>query len=612
MEAPGRARRYNGLVAAVVVLAGGVLVYRRAQPPPPSLPAEPARPTSPAPVSTAPKPAPPKAPAKSEGLAFDLVEASRETGVVFTHEKFVPGPLVTNVEPWLASAGVGVAVADVDGDDRPDIYVTTNRQGAANALFLNKGDGTFREAAAAAGLADVNGRLGSMRPLFFDIDNDGDKDLVLTTHYCVQVFKNDGKGVFAHVPGDAGIDHCGITFASNAVDLDADGDLDFIAAGYYPPFDLHELKSSVVMQNSFTDADNGGETRVYRNDGAGNFSRWPGNLGIAGRVWTLAVAGYDFQDDGNPDLYFATDFNADRLLLNRGQGRFEDASDAVTVKYSRNGMNADVAEVTDGRPAVFVTHIFEPPHKLGPNTLWTWIGGERRFEDRGKASGAGACGWAWGGRFVDLDLDGWQDLVVTNGYISANPDKSYWYSLSVLAGSTRDVMADAKNWPPMGDYSMSGYQRKCVFRNEKGTFRQVVHETGMKDDLSDGRAVAVIDARGDGAQDLVMANQGQPLRYYRNVAKRKSAWIGFKLVGTRSNRDAWGARVRLRAGGRVLTRQLAPANSFMSQADDRLVFGLGATAGEPEVEVRWPSGTVQKLGKMAPGKYHRLVEPATP
>lgn len=596
-----------GLTVAAVVLGAGLLKNRRAPaPPPPPAPA----PSAPAvPEPPPPRPVPPPAGPAEPALPFDLVEASRQAGLVFTHRPFRAHPSLENIHGWLAAIGVGVAVADVDGDGRPDVYVTNTAWRSQNALFLNQGGGRFREAGAEWGLADVNQRWPSGRPLFVDVDNDGDRDLVLATTFCPQLFINEGKR-FAPREGAGGLDYCGLTLASNALDYDGDGDLDVVLAGYFPEVDFSSPTTTMFMQNSLTEADNGGLTVVYENDGTGRFKRADGPGMPGGRHWTNAVGVWDFDDDGRPDLFFATDYNKDRVYLNRGGGRFEDASESVAHKYSRSGMNADVAELfAPGRPAVYVTHIYEPPYRIGPNALWTWTGDARRFTDVGRESGAGTCGWSWAGKFVDLDSDGREDLVVTNGFISGDPLKNYWYKMSLMASAAGLVLADSRNWLPFEDYSMSGFQRKCVYLNDGARLVPVTARTGMKDDVSDGRAVAVIDPDGDGSQDLVMGNQSQPLRYYRNEARHKNRWVGFSLVGTRSNRDAWGARVRVRAGTKTLTRRLWPANAFMSQSDARPFFGLGDWAGTVDAEVRWPSGAVSTLTGLAAGRYHRVVEP---
>ncbi|MDE2292034.1 MAG: CRTAC1 family protein [Elusimicrobia bacterium] len=582
------AKRALGLAVAAAVLGAGSLFYRRLLPGPAPAPAERPRP----------------------GAPFSLVEDSARAGLVFKNEEFVPAPALANVAPWLGSIGAGVAVADVDGDGRPDVFVTNNRLGSKSALFMNQGNGTFKDEAARAGLADVSEGEAALRPLFFDWDNDGRPDLLLTTTWCARAFHNEGGGRFREVPDAAGIHFCGYAVASAAIDYDGDGLLDVVIAGYFPPVRFTHPRSTRVMQESNTNADNGGEIAVFHNDGGGRFHRAPGDLGLKGGRWTLAIGVWDFDGDGRPDLYLATDYSQDRAYLNLGGGRLRDVSSTLASQYSRHGMNADFADVEgDGRTSVFVTHVYEPPYQFGLNTLWTFRQDGSGFTERPDALGAGNCGWAWGAKFVDLDLDGRPDLAVTAGYISADPKKSYWYDIANIMQSDSLVIADARNWPPMAGYSLAGYEPKCVFRNIGGRFLPVSVEAGVAGDLSDGRAVAVIEARGDGRQDLVFVNQGQPLRYYRDVPPPENGWIGFRLRGTRSNRDAWGSKVTVRLPGRTLTRQLQPANGFMSQSDPQLVFGLGPSPRVLDVRVRWPAGADQDLGPLSPGRRYDLTEP---
>ncbi|MDE2291955.1 MAG: CRTAC1 family protein, partial [Elusimicrobia bacterium] len=581
-----------GAVAAAVLAVGGYVARREAP-------------------RRAPLPAPASGPEVKSDLSFDLVDETIKAGLVFKHEKLTVPDVIKNVGPWIASASVGVAVADVNGDGLPDVYVTNMAVGSRNALFLNKGDGTFVEAGDGSGIADVNERGSSFRPLFFDFDGDGRPDLFLTTDKCPKVFHNEGGGVFKDISAESKFTGCSPGWAANAIDLDGDGVMDVVVAGYFPPVDFQDPKTMYFMQDSLTDADNGGPLVAYRNDGHGHFTPFPGNLGLKSRGWVHAVGVWDIDGDGRPDLYLATDYGDDQLYINKGRGVFVDESAKLLNKYSRTGMNDDFAQLAgDAGPSVYVTHIYEPPYKLGGNTLWTWDA-RGRVRERAADLGAGECGWAWGAKFVDLDLDGREDLVVTNGYISANPDKSYWYRMSVLAEASRRMISDARTWPPMEDASMSGYQTKCVFHNEGGHFRLVTEETGMRGDVSDGRALALIDVMGDGRSSVIEANQGQALRFYRNLPRggAQPHWLGLSLSATRTSREAWGARVTVRTPRGARVRELEPADGFVSQSDPRLVFGLGADPRVSSVTVRWPSGQVQELGALAPDRYHAVVEP---
>ncbi|MCR4294094.1 MAG: CRTAC1 family protein, partial [Elusimicrobia bacterium] len=536
------------------------------------------------------------APASSAGSpAFRLTEAASAAGLSFVPGRFVPHPSLANLAPRLGSLGVSVAVTDYDGDGWPDVFVSDPSRGGRNRLFRNKRDGTFVDAAGAAGLAGAGGQAGSMRALFFDSRNSGRQDLLLTTSSCAVFFANLGDGTFRDETARSGLGRCGVSYATNALDYDGDGFLDVVVADYFKPVDFADPADYAFMPNSGVAADNGGPIVVYHNERDGSFRPAEGNLGIVSRGWTLAVGVYDLRGSGRPDLWFSTDFNSDKVYFNEGGGRFKDASRLVEDKYSRNGMSAEIADVdNDGRAAVYVTNIHQPPYALGTNMLWKWLPGGR-FADVAGHLGIAECGWSWGAKFLDLDNDGLQDLVVTNGYISADPKRDYWYESGLMTAAAGPIVSDARNWPPMKDASLGGYQKKCVYRNAGWRFEDVTDKTGWAGDRSDGRGLAAIDVMNDGSLSLLEANEGQPLRFYRNEPRDEAnLWLGFKLIGTRSNRDAFGARVQVRLKGRTLSREVEPANGFMSQSDGRLHFGLGREPALEEVVIRWPSGTVQR------------------
>jgi len=264
-----------------------------------------------------------------------------------------------------------------------------------------------------------------------------------------------------------------------------------------------------------------------------------------------------------------------------------------------------------GRLDAFVTNISERGFLFqGNNLRINFLKELGRFNEI--ATGAVAdAGWAWGAQFGDLNNDGWLDLVVVNGFISADSGRDYWYAMSKVAGAQGRIFEDAKNWPAIGTASLSGYERSRVLLNRGreglgGGFVDVAEEAGVTDRL-DGRGVALADLSNTGALDVVVANEKGRALLYRN-STNPGHWVEFKLIGTRSNRSAIGAEVTVEFGGMPQRQVVDGGVGFCSQNDRRLHFGLGdETPGR--VTIRWPSGTAQVLQGLAPDRRYEITEP---
>ncbi len=553
--------------------------------------------------------------ANGEGAPWRFVESSREAGLAFTHRAAKFDPELDGIEPHLTGLGAAVSVVDADGDGWMDAYVVTNAHGVPNALFRNQGDGTFEDVAAAAGLADVNrdGEGCSMGSVWADFDNDGDADAFLYKWGRSQLFRNDGALAFTDVTVDAGLGDWRNSNCAVWLDYDRDGLLDLYVCGYFrDEIDLWSVQSTRIMQESFEFARNGGRNKLYRNLGGGRFEDVTERTGCDSTRWTLACVAADFDDDGWQDLYLANDYGPEELFLNRGGERFELQTGMGLEAKSKSGMCVALGDITnEARLAVYVTNISEKGFLFQGNNLRLCYLKERgRFLDKGDQSTVVAdCGWAWGAQFADFDDDGWQDLFVANGFISADESESYWYDMGKVAGGLGNIFEDATAWPRIGNRSLSGYQRSHVLHNEGGRgFTEVAESVGVTD-LEDGRAVAVADLSNHGRLDVLVANQKGPLLLYRNERGPGAHWVGLRLVGTKSNRDALGAKVVVEFGS---SRQVQFTTSFLgfsSQNDPRLHFGLGSHGQADRVTIRWPSGELQELGPLEADRHHRIVEP---
>jgi len=548
---------------------------------------------------------------------FLLRDVSAEAGVHFRHEQARLDPLIANVEPHVAAMGAAISISDVDGDGWQDLYATTSAFGKHNALYRNLHDGRFEDVADLAGIGDVNreGEGASMGSVWGDIDNDGDPDLFLYKWGYAQLFRNDGGLHFTDITEAAGVRRWMNSNSAVWFDYDRDGLLDLYVAGYFPEtLDLWHLSTTKIMHDSFEFATNGGHNVLWHNlgpgpDGVPRFADVTAATGCDSTRWTLALAAADFDGDGWQDLYLANDYGPEELFRNVRGERFELANVGLG-EDSKSGMSVAVGDVrNDGRLGTFVTNISKAGYLFqGNNLRLNLLGDVGRFEN--VAQGVVAdCGWAWGAQFGDLDNDGWQDLFVVNGFISADREQDYWYDMGKVAGGLGNLFADTRNWAPIGGKSLSGYERSRVLLNQAGrSFLDVAAAVGASDEF-DGRAIALGDLWNRGVLDVVIANQKGPLTIYRNEVLPERGWIGFQLEGEASNRNAIGAQVTLEFGGQRQVQVVEGGSGFCSQNDLRLHFGIGSAPGAKQAVIRWPSGREQVLAAPEAGRIHVVREP---
>ncbi len=543
----------------------------------------------------------------------------------------------------------GVAVGDADGDGRDDLYIA-QPSGLPNRLLRARGDGTFEDITERAGVGLLDD---TAQPLLVDIDNDGDQDLVLATSVQPLLLLNDGRGRFSLSPDAFAFARPlqGVLTGISMADYDRDGFLDAYLSVYSYFFGAGEDKAGTPMP--YHDARNGPPGVLFRNDGRGHFVDVTQQTGLdeGNDRYHFTAAWADYDEDGWPDLLVANDFGTKNLYRNLGPQaaggvRFEDVTAKAGVLDHGAGMSATFLDYdNDGRLDIYTGNMWTAPgqrvtgaatfmpdappavreqyrrHTRG-NSLFR-NRGDGTFEDTTVRARAAMGGWAWASDAIDVDSDGWQDLYVANGMLtrtaSEGDDLESYFWRQVVArsplmrvkGTPYDEAWRAINLRLVRG-SIASRQRNVLLRNDgRGGFDEVGGALGLDLD-QDGRAFAVLDIDRDGDQDLVVmaARQAPQLRLFRNDHPARRT-IALRLTGTRSNRDAIGARVRIETDTLRGVRMVHAGTGFLSQHSRELVVGLGDSREIRSLVVEWPSGARQAFTDLALDTRYALTEGGT-
>ena len=496
-----------------------------------------------------------------------------------------------------ASCG-GVAFLDFDSDGWLDIFFVNggetpkgkSRSPVRNALYRNLGNGKFEDVAERAGVAEVP--FYGMGAAGADYDNDGFQDLYVTGFPSSALFRNQGNGTFREVTQGAGLENAG-EWGASAVwfDFDRDRHLDLFVCNYAELSFSHPRpcnfagKPEYCSQRAYPPR----RPRLYRNNGAGAFIDVSRSSGVARHLGrAFGVVSVDIDDDGWDDLFVAGDASPDLLLLNRRNGSFEDRGFDAEIAYSVNGearagMGVDAADLNgDGLPDFVVTNFHDEYHALYLSTP------ELLYREWTRPSGL--AGFTrpfvgWGARFIDYDNDSDLDLVIVNGHVSETIELSRgdirYRQLPLLLANVGDLK----------------------FRNmasQAGPVFQTRHSA---------RGMATGDYDNDGDMDVVFVRLNERPVLLRNNTGQEGAWIGFELQGSLSNRDAIGSKLSLKSGDKRFTKWVTGGASFLASHDKRVVFGLGEPVKEEcSLEIRWPSGKVQRISGLGINRYHKIVE----
>ena len=505
----------------------------------------------------------------------------------------------------LESMSGGVALIDYDRDGWPDIYFTNAPdvdmqlagKKARSALFHNNHDGTFTDVTDKAGVGYPCWAMGAV---VGDYNNDGWPDLLVTCFGGVVLYRNNGDGTFTNVTKQAGLGDDTL-WAMGAAFGDYDGDgFDDLFVSHYAALTLHDLPAFGSMINCQYHMIKvqcgprglpGSPDNLYHNNRNGTFTDVSKQAGVndpEGRLGLTAVWS-DFNSDGKLDLFVANDGSGNYLYRDDGNGHFTDIGLQSGVALDENGnalANMGVAlgdYLHTGRFSIAITHFSEQYAQLLRND------GNMNFTDVSDTSGIARATTnlvGWGDAFYDIDNDGWPDLIMVNGHVYPQVDQA---NIGV-------------------HYREPGL---LFMNNRDGTFRNASDEAGAALKVPQtGRGLAIGDLFNDGKEEVVIEDiEGQPI-ILRPEGGPHSHWISFELGGTKSNKLALNAQVKVTAGGFTQTDEVRSSGSYLSQSDLRLHFGLGASPRADKVEVFWPSGKVDTLKDIAADHFYCIEEGA--
>ena len=523
-------------------------------------------------------------------VTFEEVPA-KVSGVTWSHnnahspERFLP-----------ETVGAGCAFFDYDNDGWMDIYLVnsgasdffTPAMPLRNALYRNNHDGTFTDVTEKAGVA--GGAFG-MGVAAADYDADGWVDLYVTSYGRNILYRNNGDGTFTDVSAKAGVDAQGWFTCAVWFDYDNDGRLDLFVSGFVV-YDKSQLTLCTDENRSqryycvprlFKPS----PSRLYHNNGAGAFTDVSKESGIADHPGkAFGAVATDVNNDGLMDLFVANDTMPNFLFINKGGGKFEEAGLAAGVGYSdagkpRSGMGVDAADYDgDGWQDLFVANIDQEFFSLYRN------GKDLTFTDEpGEIGPATQLLSGWGLKFFDYDNDGDPDLFLVNGH----PDDLIEMRV-----------ARVKHKEPL-----------LMFENTGRAFRNVSAQSGavFARDFS-GRGMAVGDYDNDGDLDVLISNNGEAPLLLRNEGGNRNNWIGLQLSATESNPAAAGAIITWQAGGVKRSRLKTAGGSYLASHDPRESLGIGAATKIDSVEIRWPSGKVDRLTNPPINTYVKVTEGA--
>jgi hypothetical protein len=525
---------------------------------------------------------------------IQFVDATAEADVDFKHVDGRSGQKFL-----LETLGSGAVFFDYDNDGDVDLYIVnaadlpgfTSLTPPTNVLYRNNGDGTFTDVTDLAGVGHTGYGVGCAAA---DYNNDGYRDLYVTNYGPNVLYRNNGNGAFTDVTEAAGVGDGRWSTSCAFLDYDLDGYLDLYVVNYMK-FSVEENRwwETKGIRTYCSPADQiagsvfvSESDALYRNNGDGTFTDVSQSAGIAIGGLGLAIAVGDYDNDGDPDIHVANDMEADFLFQNDGDGAFTNIAPLAGTGYDENGMPGSGMGAAfgdydgDGYLDLIVSNASAMPAFLFHNEQ------SGLFSDVSFASGIGGATlpyFKWAVDFVDFDNDGWMDVFVANGHLQSN--------IALFSDAT---------YP----------QQDLLFRNRgDGKFVDASEETGLtRLPKKVSRGAAFGDYDNDGDIDIFLNNSNQTANLLRNDGGANNHWLTIQTVGTTSNRDGVGTRIKATVGSLIQIREARSGSSYLSQNDHRVHFGLGDHTKVEQLEIRWPSGLIERFFDVRTDRHITVIE----
>lgn len=499
------------------------------------------------------------------------------------------------------------AVEDLDHDGYQDIIISGTR--VPFGIYYNKFGKEYEKDISIYNIVnEKNYKI--VYATVFDFDNDGWGDIFFVTDNIKAPFHmlKNTKGHFNEITKEVKLDQIsnpGTISSVQLLDFNRDGYLDLLISNM--PI-MESIPSNVYGLKNAKFSEEPNSNILILNNHAQSFVNATKSLGLAQNEFTHAIGIVDINNDFYPDLYVTDDYARDKVFINKGGKKVENKTfEYLGHIFNRNGMGSDTIDINhDGIPDIYTANVSRGNYNHGMNYFWVSHNGT--YIDESEKYNISRCGYSWSPKFFDPDLDGNLDIIVGAGLKDGKDNIWYYANLwSMMPNFLKKHHFFLNMYPE--DYEYYGKQRKCFFLNQDDkTFIDIGPYSGITDVYA-SRIITLVDGNNSGVPSILTGNFFSPrIQYYENQIPPENNWVGLKLVGTKSNRDAIGAKISYSFRNKTVYRDVAPTSGIGALHDKRIIIGLRKEPVIPEITVQWPSGVVQTVNNLKMNQYNTIIE----